>query len=256
MRGPDRRGQSGPATCRACSRPTPRPTRPSISISTARRRRRSASRSATCSPRCRRRSAATSSIISTCSAAPGRSICRPRRRTGAIFGALEDLHPQRKRRDGAAAVDCRPRTVTGPQVITRYNNYRSVTINGGPAPGVASGTAWPPWRRCPARRCRLATPSNGPARPIRSSRPAARPVIDARPGGAVRLPVPGRALRELDHPDSGAVLGGRLACSARIVGILIARLTLDLYAPDRARRSDCAGGEERHPDRRVRQGAA
>jgi len=33
------------------------------------------------------------------------------------------------------------RVVTGPQVITRYNNYRSVTINGSPAPGVASGTA-------------------------------------------------------------------------------------------------------------------
>jgi len=33
------------------------------------------------------------------------------------------------------------RTITGPQVITRYNNYRSVTINGGPAPGVSSGTA-------------------------------------------------------------------------------------------------------------------
>jgi HAE1 family hydrophobic/amphiphilic exporter-1 len=33
------------------------------------------------------------------------------------------------------------RYVTGPQVITRYNNYRSITINGGPAPGVASGTA-------------------------------------------------------------------------------------------------------------------
>lgn len=33
------------------------------------------------------------------------------------------------------------RTVTGPQVITRYNNYRSVTINGSPAPGMASGTA-------------------------------------------------------------------------------------------------------------------
>ena len=33
------------------------------------------------------------------------------------------------------------RTVTGPQVITRYNNYRSVTVNGSPAPGVASGTA-------------------------------------------------------------------------------------------------------------------
>jgi hydrophobe/amphiphile efflux-1 (HAE1) family protein len=33
------------------------------------------------------------------------------------------------------------RTVTSPQVITRYNNYRSVTINGSPSPGVSSGTA-------------------------------------------------------------------------------------------------------------------
>jgi multidrug efflux pump subunit AcrB len=33
------------------------------------------------------------------------------------------------------------RVEQGPQVITRYNNYRSVTVNGGPAPGVSSGTA-------------------------------------------------------------------------------------------------------------------
>jgi hydrophobe/amphiphile efflux-1 (HAE1) family protein len=33
------------------------------------------------------------------------------------------------------------KVVTGPQVITRYNNYRSVTVNGGPAAGVSSGTA-------------------------------------------------------------------------------------------------------------------
>ncbi len=33
------------------------------------------------------------------------------------------------------------RIVTGPQVITRYNNYRSVTVNGGPATGVSSGAA-------------------------------------------------------------------------------------------------------------------
>jgi multidrug efflux pump subunit AcrB len=33
------------------------------------------------------------------------------------------------------------RIVTGPQVITRYNNYRSVTINGAPGPGVSSGAA-------------------------------------------------------------------------------------------------------------------
>jgi hydrophobe/amphiphile efflux-1 (HAE1) family protein len=31
--------------------------------------------------------------------------------------------------------------VTGSQVITRYNNYRSITVNGSPAPGVSSGSA-------------------------------------------------------------------------------------------------------------------
>ena len=31
--------------------------------------------------------------------------------------------------------------ILGPQSIIRYNNYRSVTLNGGPAPGVASGVA-------------------------------------------------------------------------------------------------------------------
>ncbi|HEY6979379.1 multidrug efflux RND transporter permease subunit [Reyranella sp.] len=33
------------------------------------------------------------------------------------------------------------RIVVGPQVITRYNNYRSITINGSPAPGRSSGDA-------------------------------------------------------------------------------------------------------------------
>ncbi len=33
------------------------------------------------------------------------------------------------------------RFVTGPQVVTRYNNYRSITIDGSPRPGVSSGSA-------------------------------------------------------------------------------------------------------------------
>jgi multidrug efflux pump subunit AcrB len=33
------------------------------------------------------------------------------------------------------------RIAVGPQVITRYNNYRSISVSGNPAPGVASGTA-------------------------------------------------------------------------------------------------------------------
>ncbi len=31
--------------------------------------------------------------------------------------------------------------IVGPQVITRYNNYRAISIQGSPAPGVSSGTA-------------------------------------------------------------------------------------------------------------------
>ncbi len=34
-----------------------------------------------------------------------------------------------------------PRLIVGPQMIIRYNNYRSVTLNGGPAPGRSSGEA-------------------------------------------------------------------------------------------------------------------
>ena len=34
-----------------------------------------------------------------------------------------------------------PRYALGPQVINRYNNYRSITVRGGPAQGVASGQA-------------------------------------------------------------------------------------------------------------------
>jgi hydrophobe/amphiphile efflux-1 (HAE1) family protein len=33
------------------------------------------------------------------------------------------------------------RFAVGPQVISRYNNYRAITVRGGPAPGVSSGAA-------------------------------------------------------------------------------------------------------------------
>ncbi len=39
----------------------------------------------------------------------------------------------------SSILEVKPRL--GPQAIIRYNNVRSVTINGGPAPGVSSGTA-------------------------------------------------------------------------------------------------------------------
>ena len=69
---PARGGQPGPAAHTRVLHLQRRSILPSISTSTARRRRRSASRCWTCSPRCNRRSAATTSTTSTCSAAPGR----------------------------------------------------------------------------------------------------------------------------------------------------------------------------------------
>ncbi|MGA0565151.1 efflux RND transporter permease subunit [Ancylobacter sp. VNQ12] len=43
------------------------------------------------------------------------------------------------------------RTMVGPGVITRYNNYRAVTINGSPAPGVSSGDAMKAFQSVAAR---------------------------------------------------------------------------------------------------------
>ena len=67
------------------------------------------------------------------------------------------------------------RIVLGPQSVIRYNNFRSVTINGGPAPGrSAPATRSPRWSRSRRRRCRAATATSGPAPRCRRRRPPAR----------------------------------------------------------------------------------
>ena len=113
------------------------------------------------------------------------------------------------RPDGAAAVDrvaCA--MVTGPQVITRYNNYRvdhhqrragagrvvghrAGRDGGGVGEDAAAGL------RLRMDRHRLSGGAGG-----RADR------VDPGAGGAVRLSVPGRAVRKLDHPDPGAAVGG------------------------------------------------
>ena len=57
-------------------------------------------------------------------------------------GDIFQLHVRNKNGDMVpmrALADVR--TILGPQVIVRYNNYGSVTLNGGPAPGRSSGDA-------------------------------------------------------------------------------------------------------------------
>jgi multidrug efflux pump subunit AcrB len=60
-------------------------------------------------------------------------------------GDIPDIWQIYVRNNGGEMVPIRSianlKIVTGPQVITRYNNYRSITINGSPAPAVSSGAA-------------------------------------------------------------------------------------------------------------------
>ena len=147
------------------------------------------------------------------------------------------------------------RVVLGPSALSRYNLYRSVTINGAAAPGYSTGDALAAMAaylgRDAAGRLRLrvdrhGAPGAGGGGPDRHR---------ARPRRAVRLPVPGGALRELEHPDPGAALGhGRRPRRDRRDPA--GRAELRRLRPDRARGADRARGQERHPDRRVRQGAA
>ncbi len=147
------------------------------------------------------------------------------------------------------------RIVVGPQVLTRYNNYRSVTLNGAPAPGVSSGTALAAMAAVSAqyaaarlglRMDRHRLSGAGRLRPDR---------CHPRPLGAVRLPVPGGAVRELGDPDPGPALGHR----RRVRRVLRHPGGTPLARPlrrDRARGADRARRQERHPDRGVRQGPA
>ena len=58
---------------------------------------------------------------------------------------VDDIYRIHVRNDQGDMVPIRafmePRLILGPQLIQRYNNYRSTTIQGGPAPGRSSGQA-------------------------------------------------------------------------------------------------------------------
>ena len=149
--------------------------------------------STTSSPRCRRRWAASTSTTSTCSAAPGRSTCRPRRPTattsptsGASMCATRAARWCRCARSPMCSI------VLGPQTIIRYNNYRASRSTARRAPGVSSGDALAAMealsRARAAARLRLRMDRHG--LPGEAGLGADR--HHPRAGGAVRLPVPGR----------------------------------------------------------------
>ena len=100
------------------------------------------------------------------------------------------------------------RIVVGPQVITRYNNYRAIPIQGGPAPGTSSGTALAAMAEVSAQDIAA------PATAFEWTGTAYQEVAAAGQTGAILglavlfafLFLVG-ALRELDDPGAGAAVG-------------------------------------------------
>ena len=145
------------------------------------------------------------------------------------------------------------RLVLGPQMVTRYNNYRAVIVNGPAAPGYSTGDALAAMEKLSA----TALPA-GYAQVDRDRLPGeARRREDhgrARHGGAVRLPVPGGALRAGTCRSRPAL--GRRGRARRRRWHQGCRPRVRRLRPDRARRPDRSRGQERDPDQRVRTGAA
>ena len=65
--------------------------------------------------------------------------------------------------------------ITAPSSIIRYNNLRSVTINGGPAPGYSSGQAIAAMQAVATDTCPAGFPMNGPALRSRKRRRRGKP---------------------------------------------------------------------------------
>ena len=99
------------------------------------------------------------------------------------------------------------RVVVGPPALIRYNNLRAVTVQGGPAPGVSSGQALKAMDEVAARTLPAGYRRRMDRHRVPGEAGRGQDRHDPRLCGAVRLPVPGRAVRKLDHSGAGAAVG-------------------------------------------------
>ena len=218
-----------------------------------------ASTSATCSPRCRRRSAASTSTISTSTAAPGRSTSRARRSDRARHRRhLADLRAQQARRRWCRCARSPTlrivRRAAGDHALQQLpRDHRSRAAR---RPASRPARRSPPWRRSRPRRCRPATATNGPAPPTRSTQATGQTGVDPRRSRSCSPICSWSALYESWVIPVPVLLSVTVGVFGAFVGIIDRRAGARPLRPDRPRRADRAGGQERHPDRRVRQGAA
>ena len=173
--------------------------------------------SATSSPRCRRRSAATTSTTSTCSAAPGRSTSRPRRRTAAISRRSTGSTSATERRRWCRCARSPSRaSISGRRSSSATTTTARSRSTAARARARRRATALAAMDGVSAKTLPPATASNGPAPPTRRRRRPARPTsILALAVLFAYLFLVG-AVRELDDPGAGAAVGdGRRARRVR-----------------------------------------
>jgi multidrug efflux pump subunit AcrB len=154
-------------------------------------------------------------------------------------------------RDGAAARLRRGADRCSGRRPSPLQQLRSVTINGAPAPGISSGDALAAMEHLGATLPRAtAIEWTGTAF---QEKQAAGQTDDPRARRAVRLPVPGRAVRSWTIPVP-VLLSVAVGVLGSLMALWVAGCRSTLCA-DRPRGADRARGQERHPDRRIRQGA-
>ena len=148
---------------------------------------------------------------------------------------IDDIYRIHVRNSTATWCRCAPSprcaSSLGPQIVIRYNNFRAVTINGAPAPGVSSGEALAAMEQVSAA---TLPPGYGyewtgtALQEKAGGRPDRRSILGLAVLFAYLFLV---ALYESwTIPVAGAALGRRSACSAPSPALLIAGLDNNLYA--------------------------
>ena len=151
------------------------------------------------------------------------------------------------------------RETSGPEFTNRFNLYRAAEVTGVPAEGYSSAQALKALEEVAAA---TLPPEMGYDWADLSFQEKRAPISRAhvRRRNPARLPRARRAVRELDpavqRPARHAVRGVRRVLRALGRAPFLDELRQQHLRPDRPHHADWPGGEERDPDRRVREDAA
>ncbi len=196
-------------------------------------------------------SAACTSTTSTCTERSGRSTSRPRRPAAPspTTSAASTSSTTRGRRSPSAALGDVTHTLA-PIDVPHYNLYAAAKITGQPASGYSSGQAIHAMEEVAAGDAARGLHGRVDRHHFPGAAHGQPGVRDLRPVDRLRLPLHGRALRELDPPagDHPHRPAGDVRRHDRPVDL---RHAAGRLRPDRPGDADRARDQERHPDRRV-----